>query len=77
MISLLANILHIGVFAEQSQDSIVNTETTTKEPTTEEVIPEDAYVVAEIEKKRTEYSKEFLLSNGLHIVFWGTPTESP
>lgn len=67
MISLLANILHIGVFAEQSQDSIVNTETTTKEPTTEEVIPEDAYVVAEIEKKRTEYSKEFLLSNGLHM----------
>ena len=37
-------------------------------PDTEAEAIEDAYIVEEITENRTEYSKEYLLSNGLHMM---------
>ena len=72
VLTMLINMLPMSVFAEDFQASLTDTEATTEntaveETTTEEITPEDAYVVSEITENRTEYSKEFLLSNGLHM----------
>ena len=73
VIVLLVNMLPMSVFAAKFQDSITDmeTEALTAEPITEatqeDLVPEDAYVVAELTENRTEFSKEFLLSNGLHM----------
>ena len=74
VISLLVNMLPVSVLAEKLQEITADTEIVTnateenpEETTQEEIISEDAHVVAEITEKRTEFSKEFLLSNGLHM----------
>ena len=67
VIVLLANMLPMSIFAEKFQESITNTETATEDSVAEEVVPEDVHVVTEITENRTEYSKEFLLSNGLYM----------
>ena len=74
VISLLVNMLPMSVLAEKLQEITADTEIVTnateenpEETTQEEIISEDAHVVAEIMENRTEFSKEFLLSNGLHM----------
>jgi len=72
---LLVNMLPLQIFAEEYQRNLTAEQTeestVTPDATTdalpEETSPEDAYVVAEITENRTEYSKEFLMSNGLHM----------
>ncbi len=60
---LLVNMLPMSVFAEEYRESL----SVTPEISTENVDTSDARIVEEIVDKRTEYSKEFLLSNGLHM----------
>ena len=65
VLALLVNMLPMSIFAQDFQESIESGEDVTE--TTQTVTAEDAYVVDEIKENRTEYSKEFLLSNGLHM----------
>ena len=62
---LLANMLPVSALAEKFRETVANTET--REEALQSVTAEDAYVVDEIEENRTEYTKEFLMSNGLHM----------
>ena len=66
---LLANMLPLQIFAEnlQTEAAEITPEAVTEEVTPETIPPEKATVVAEITENRTEYSKEFLLSNGLYM----------
>ena len=64
---LLFNMLPMSIFASELQerqeiedDITVDTETTSADL-------EDMYIVEEIIDGRTEYSKEYLMSNGLHM----------
>ena len=65
--SLLANMLPFSILAENLQSSTTSSEAMAAQSVVEEIALEEAYVVVEITEKRTEYSKEFLLSNGLHM----------
>ena len=60
---MLVNMLPMGVFAEKFQQSITAGTQTTEQ--TADV--QDAYVVEELPQGRTAYSKEYLLSNGVHM----------
>ncbi len=70
IIALLVNMMPMQVFAQMyqsnasaTQDSTVQTATDTAAETSEE-----AEIVGEVEEKRTEFSKEHILSNGLHMM---------
>ena len=58
--ALLVNMLPMSIFAEQLQDDVVAELSPAKPdaPTS---------ILHEITQKRTQYTKEFLLSNGLHL----------
>ena len=60
---LLVNMLPLGIFAEEFVGSLSAQETVT----TLQAQKSDTHVVAELTDKRTQYTKEFLLSNGLHM----------
>ena len=64
---LLANMLPLQIFAENLQTEAADLTTETDKTITQPLAPEEATVVAEITENRTEYSKEFLLSNGLYM----------
>ena len=59
VIVLLINMLPMGVFAEEFLNAVADAAAT--------VAPEEVRVVDEIKENRTEFSKEFLLSSGLHM----------
>ena len=56
---MLCNMLPLQAFAEEAKKPVENTVT---ESTTE-----DAHVVEEVKDRRTEFTKQFKLSNGLHL----------
>ena len=62
---MLLNMLPMSVFAEEFQETHADTEEATENEQVSEA--SEAYVVDEIIENRTEFSKEFLLSNGLHL----------
>ncbi|MBE5869631.1 MAG: DNRLRE domain-containing protein, partial [Lachnospiraceae bacterium] len=69
---LLTNMLPMSIFAAELQQSAAEQQESTEqvqatEEVTQSMTPSEAYVVQEISEKRTEYSKEFLLSNGLRM----------
>ena len=64
VLTLLVNMLPMGVFAQELRGSI---STETVPDIQETVAATDTKIVAEIEEKRTEFSKEFLMNNGLHM----------
>ena len=57
---LLANLLPLGVYAEDLQ-TVISSSADVQE------LPDDTRVVGEVTENRTAYSKEFILSNGLHM----------
>ena len=58
---MLFNMLPISAFAAETEKQ------SPEAPTGQEAVSTDVYIVEEIVEKRTEYTKEFRLSNGLHI----------
>ena len=62
---LLVNMLPMSVFAQELQTQQQSAGETAAPPGSTEAT--EAYVVEEVREKRTEFSKEFLLSNGLHM----------
>ena len=62
---LLVNMLPLGIMAQDLQNNLSVKPTVTE--TAAEADIKDAEIVAEIPEKRTEYSKEFQLSNGLRL----------
>ena len=62
---LLVNMLPLGIMAQDLQNSLSANTTVTE--TVDEADIANAQIVAEIPEKRTEYSKEFLLSSGLRM----------
>lgn len=60
---LLINMLPMSVFAEEYRDIF----SAAPEETEESIDTSDVEIVEELSEKRTEYTKEFLLSNGLHM----------
>ena len=63
---LLANMLPLQVFAQQLNTGKTEPIVTAPEPAADESATDR--VIAEIKEKRTEFSKEFLLANGLHMI---------
>ena len=63
VLALLTNMLPMSIFAEEFKEQLIMQDSATLE----KIVSEEAYVVAEVAEKRTEYTKEFLLSNGLHM----------
>ena len=63
VIVLLVNMLPMSIFAEAFKEGLTTQETVS----TSQMQELDAHVVAELTDKRTQYAKEFLLSNGLHL----------
>ena len=67
---LLCNMLPLGSMAQKlysSQPASSITAATSNVNASKVAQLQDAQILAEIPEKRTEYSKEFLLSNGLHM----------
>ena len=62
---LLVNMLPMGIMAQDLQNSLSANTTVTE--TVDEADIANAEIVAEIPEKRTEYSKQFQLSNGLQM----------
>ena len=66
---LLMNMLPISVWAEKETETVaaelIAENAADELPQAEDL--EQAYILQEIVEKRTETSKEFLLSNGLHM----------
>ena len=60
---MLINMLPMSSFAEEYRESLA----AAPEETVETVDTSDAQIVEEIIENRTEFSKEFLLGNGLHM----------
>ena len=58
--ALLVNMLPMSIFAEQLQDNVI-AELSPAKPDA------STSILHEITQKRTQYTKEFLLSNGLHL----------
>ena len=58
--SMLMHLAPINAFAAETQSGVTTSNNTTAST-------EDAYILEEIVENRTEYSKEYLLSNGLHL----------
>ena len=68
VIALLINMLPMAVFAEKFREDATNTELQVGSVTR---------VVEEIQENRTEFTKEFLLSSGLHMaVLLSSPEQS-
>ena len=65
ILALLINMLPMGVFAQEFQESLSATEQA--EMVKPEESAEEAYIVKEVTENRTEFSKEFQLSNGLRM----------
>lgn len=63
VLALLVNMLPMSIFAEELNHSL----TADSEAVLQPEAAEPAEVVAELTEKRTQYTKEFLLSNGLHM----------
>ena len=59
---MLINLLPLNVIATELQEEI-----STSEMSTESTENNDAYILEEVVEKRTETSKEYVLSNGLHL----------
>ena len=67
-LALLVNMLPMSIFAEEFQEALAASGSIA------ETKPEEATVVHEITENRTEYTKEFLLSNGLRMAtVYATP----
>ena len=58
---MLFNMLPLHAFAAETEKQPPS------DTTGQEVVSNDVYIVEEIIDKRTEYTKQFRLSNGLHI----------
>ena len=65
VITLLMNMLPMSIFAQEFQEHLSATEQA--EFVKPEESAEEAYIVKEITENRTEFSKEFQLSNGLRM----------
>ena len=63
IIALLVNMLPMSIFAAEFRESLA----AEQEVALVAAEAADAQIVTEIPSKRTQYSKEFLLSNGLHL----------
>ena len=64
VLALLCNMLPVSSFALEIEETLTaDTEAMLRPQET----AQPAEVVAELTEKRTEYTKEFLLSNGLHM----------
>jgi len=66
IIVLLINMLPMSIFAEEFREYLT-TETIQPDTQPELTAKSDAHIVGEIPSKRTQYTKEFMLSNGLHL----------
>lgn len=64
VIVMLINMLPLGVLAEEYQ---ANAASTTVAANQESSI-DDVHIISEVTENRTEFVKEFKLSNGLHMV---------
>ena len=60
---ILVNLLPMGVFAEEFRASLETDTEAVLRPSEET----STQIVGEVSAKRTQYTKEFLLSNGLHL----------
>ena len=60
VIAMLVNMFPMSVFA-------TTTDTSSESSSDSQEVAEEAHVVAELPEKRTEYTKEFRLSNGLDM----------
>ena len=75
VLTLIINILPLNAFASTTQTAGANTQTLTQEnlePSTEDIVIDetlsaDASVLYENEDKRSEFSKDFALSNGFSL----------
>ena len=56
---MLCNMLPVSAFAEEVRTDAAES--------TSEVSVEEVHVVGEVTRNRTEFSKEFMLSNGVHL----------
>ena len=63
VVVLLINMLPMSIFAEEFREQLTMQDSVSLEKTE----AGDTYVVSELTDKRTQYTKEFLLSNGLHM----------
>jgi len=63
VVVLLINMLPMSIFAEEFREQLTMQDSVSLE----KIEAEDTYVVSELTDKRTQYTKEFLLSNGLHM----------
>ena len=66
-IIMLVNLLPVGALATEIQEAISAQGEIGTEDMTSEVQSEDAHIIGEVLESRTEYSKEFKLSNGLYM----------
>ena len=64
VLSILVNMLPLQVLATGDQFDLMNS----SQANQNEEKTEDAYIMQEIVENRTEYSKDFQLSNGLNMV---------
>ena len=64
VLAMLANMLPMSILAEEFKGSLSADTEVVLQP---QEAAEPAAVVAELTDKRTEYTKEFLLSNGLRM----------
>jgi hypothetical protein len=66
-IVMVINLLPINILATESQEAIEDADINDEVVNAESTGMEDAYIVEEVIDGRTEYSKEYRLSNGLHM----------
>ena len=64
---MVINLLPINILATEIQESIDARDMNVEVVHTESTGMEDAYIVEEVIDGRTEFSKEYRLSNGLHM----------
>ena len=68
IIALFVNMLPMQAFAQMLQSGVSATTDSTVQTVTQEETEKEINVVGEVEEKRTEFSKEHILSNGLHMM---------
>lgn len=66
-IVMIINLLPINILATEIQEVIDATDSNAEVVNAESTGMEDAYIIEEVIDRRTEYSKEYRLSNGLHM----------
>lgn len=66
-IVMVINLLPINILATEIQEAIEDADINDEVVNAESTGMEDAYIVEEVIDGRTEYSKEYRLSNGLHM----------